>query len=425
MANKFEATITRIFVDIERIKLRISGIDDTEVINDKDRIGALVAGFFGGGITGAVVGGTLGFSKEFIATLAAQIALGVILGSIIGPTNPITLVAVIVAGFVGMGAGLTKIEEKIRHKITNQVTEQIRSDRDDSVKKAIDLIRGKLQNGSSNLSNAIDSELQSVEDLVSQIKREKQLGERHVKECIIKLEKNRTNFEGLLTNLKSFIKNMEEVDIDFTPVSDGNPSPKEDPTPQGNNDMPHQSQEPSPGPNSNQGEKTEFINCPNPLCPNYIKKVIPSTDNFCPCCGRKLNGDATGGNTGNSNIFEESTPGNDSQYQKEELIELCFASPSKVAAGIDAKPVIWKYGDTNNNLYFDLTSASIISPVDAKSSLCKNWQINENNSTMLLAEPIKEGYRKMDIAFAIAMIGQLIINRFGIAKYTETLKKIN
>ena len=157
--------ITRIFVDIEKIKLRIAGVDDTEVSSNSERIGALVAGFFGGGVAGAVVGGTLGFSKEFIATLAAQIALGVVLGSIIGATNPITLIAIVVAGLIGMGAGLTKIESKIRTKIAGQVTDQIRSEKDESIRKAVGILRDNLSNGTSNMSAAIDKELQSVEDL--------------------------------------------------------------------------------------------------------------------------------------------------------------------------------------------------------------------------------------------------------------------
>ena len=71
------------------------------------------------------------------------------------------------------------------------------------------------ENGSSNLSGAIDNELQSVEDLVEQIRCDKQMGEQQVRERVAKLEQNRTTFQGLLTNIKAFIKNMEEKDIDL------------------------------------------------------------------------------------------------------------------------------------------------------------------------------------------------------------------
>lgn len=280
MAQKFQATITRIFVDIEKIKLRIAGVDDSQVAGSGERIAALVAGFFGGGITGAAVGGTLGFSKEFIATIAAQIALGVILGSIIGATNPFTLVAVIVAGLIGMGAGLTKVEEKIRKKISEQVTDQLRNDRDESIRKAIAIIRQNLEKGSSNLSGAIDNELQSVEDLVNQIRRDKQMGEQQVRERIAKLEQNHSTFQGLLTNIKAFIKNMEEKDIDFTPVSDGKQGVEETPETGG----PHE----TPLENPKDEDKKA---CPNPECPNYGKKVLPPDTIFCPDCGTKIDGD--------------------------------------------------------------------------------------------------------------------------------------
>lgn len=296
MAQKFQATITRIFVDIEKIKLRIAGVDDSQVAGSGERIAALVAGFFGGGITGAAVGGTLGFSKEFIATIAAQIALGVILGSIIGATNPFTLVAVIVAGLIGMGAGLTKIEEKIRKKISEQVTDQLRNDRDESIRKAIGIIRQNLEKGSSNLSGAIDSELQSVEDMVTQIRRDKQQGEQQVRECIKRLEQNSTTFQGLLSNIKAFIKNMEEKDIDFTPVPDGNPVPEETPVQEEPQYPPQQPQNPSePQVPQHQyvpvhQDSSTLISCPNPQCPNHGKKVLAATTKFCPECGTRING---------------------------------------------------------------------------------------------------------------------------------------
>lgn len=289
MAQKFEATITRIFVDIEKIKLRIAGVDDSEVAGGGERIAALVAGFFGGGLTGAAVGGTLGFSKEFIATIAAQIALGVILGSIVGATNPITLVAIIVAGLVGMGAGLTKIEEKIRTKVAGQVSDQLRTDRDESIRKAIAIILKNLENGSSNLSGAIDNELQSVEDLVEQIRRDKQMGEQQVRERIAKLEQNQTTFQGLLTNIKAFIKNMEEIDIDFTPVPDGNPVSEE--TPRQEEPVVPSQQPQVPQPPQESHDDGSLISCPNPQCPNYGKKVLAPTTKFCPECGAKIDGE--------------------------------------------------------------------------------------------------------------------------------------
>lgn len=346
MAQKFQATITRIFVDIEKIKLRIAGVDDSQVAGSGERIAALVAGFFGGGITGAAVGGTLGFSKEFIATIVAQIALGVILGSIIGATNPFTLVAVIVAGLIGMGAGLTKIEEKIRKKISEQVTDQLRNDRDESIRKAIGIIRQNLEKGSSDLSGAIDNELQSVEDLVNQIRRDKQMGEQQVRERIAKLEQNQTTFQGLLTNIKAFIKNMEEKDIDFTPVPDGNPVPEE--TPRHEEPAVPTQQPQVPQPPQEPHDDSSLVSCTNPQCPNYGKKVLPSTTKFCPECGAKIN---VGG-------LPPEPPKPEPSYFIDPDKDVCEIDgityyrinalcPNCIEEGINQEPTHWKHSNDN------------------------------------------------------------------------------
>lgn len=409
MAQKFQATITRIFVDIEKIKLRIAGVDDSQVAGSGERIAALVAGFFGGGITGAAVGGTLGFSKEFIATIAAQIALGVILGSIIGATNPFTLVAVIVAGLIGMGAGLTKIEEKIRKKISEQVTDQLRNDRDESIRKAIGIIRQNLEKGSSNLSGAIDNELQSVEDLVDQIRRDKQMGEQQVRECIKRLEQNSTTFQGLLSNIKAFIKNMEEKDIDFTPIPDGNPVPEETPRQEEPIVPPQQPQIPQPPQESH--DDSSLVSCPNPQCPNYGKKVFASTTKFCPECGTKISDE------------KPDTPSVPSQ--KRNLLDLVFASPSKIEKGENESPYVWYYGNTRLALHLDVDTAEIICVANNKFACCKNWFVNEETHTMVLQEDTTTDYTPISEPFISSMLGQTALKHGGIDLFQKILTLIS
>lgn len=391
MAQKFESTITRIFVDIEKIKLRIAGVEDAEVPGSGERIAALVAGFFGGGLTGAAVGGTLGFSKEFIATIAAQIALGVILGAIVGATNPITLIAVIVAGLIGMGAGLTKIEEKIRAKVSSQVIEQLRTDRDESISNAIAIIRKNLEQGSSNLSSAIDQELQSVEDLVEQIKKEKQAGEQNVKEKIARLEQTNNTFKGLLSNTQAFIKSMEQVDIDFTPVQNegpvqeempGNQEPQESPEhPQ----IPQQPQKPSE-PVNDEG----MISCMNPLCSNYGRKVLLPTTKFCPQCGAK--------------IISDEVPDNPIQRN---LLELKFSSPSKYEMAENDIPTIWTYGDTEYPLFINTETAEIVCINAKKIGKCRIWFVNENTHSMVLEEDKSSNYISISDDFITSMLSQI------------------
>lgn len=409
MAQKFEATITRIFVDIEKIKLRIAGVDDSEVADGGERIAALVAGFFGGGLTGAAVGGALGFSKEFIATIAAQIALGVILGSVFGATNPITLVAIIVAGLIGMGAGLTKIEEKIRTKVIGQVSDQLRTDRNESIRKAIAIIRQNLEKGSSNLSGAIDNELRSVEDLVEQIRRDKQMGEQQVRERIAKLEQNQTTFQGLLTNIKAFIKNMEEKDIEFTPIPDGNPVPEETPSQEEPVAPPQQPQVPQP-PQEHYDDST-LVSCPNPQCPNYGKKVLSPDTNFCPKCGTRLEG-------------ETQTSPHVPALQRN-LLDLVFASPSKIEKGEKESPSVWYYGNTEFALQLDIDSAEIICVTNNKFASCKNWFVNEETHTMVLQEEATTDYTLITEPFISSMLGQTALKHGGIDLFQKILTLIS
>lgn len=221
MAKKFESNVTRIFVDIENIKLRITGVEDVETPNNLERIGAIVAGLFGGGVSGAIVGGSLGFSKEFAATIAAHIAIYLVLGGLLGATNPITLIALVATTLVGLVSGAVKVEDKIRKKVAEQVIAQIRKDSVERISEGIKVLMSKLNQGAANFSTAIDKEIYSVEQLVEKIKRDKQAGEQKVKKSIAKLEQDKAALQGLLTNIQALIKSMEENDIPFEPLDEG------------------------------------------------------------------------------------------------------------------------------------------------------------------------------------------------------------
>lgn len=226
MADKYQAALAQIFIDIEKIKLRVSGADDIETPSMTERAIALVAGFFGAGFGGAAAGGALGFSSDFIRTLATQIAVGFVLGLIFGATNPITIIGVLVAGFLGLGHGLTRIEEKIRTKVSEQVVAQIRSERGDSVKNAVALLRKKLADGTVSIASSIDKELQSVENLINQIKADKQMGEQKVQARMLKLDEENKTLRCLLASLNVLRKGLDAGDVEFTPMSEDQKIPE-------------------------------------------------------------------------------------------------------------------------------------------------------------------------------------------------------
>ena len=226
MADKYQAALAQIFIDIEKIKLRVAGADDIETPSMSERAIALVAGFFGAGFGGAAAGGALGFSSDFIRTLATQIAVGFVLGLIFGATNPITIIGVLVAGFVGLGHGLTKIEEKVRTKVSEQVVAQIRSERDGSIKNAVSLLRSRLTEGTVSIGSSIDKELQSVESLISQIKADKLMGERNVQERLLKLDEENKTLRGIIASLNVLRKGLDAGDVEFTPIAEDNDIPE-------------------------------------------------------------------------------------------------------------------------------------------------------------------------------------------------------
>lgn len=289
LADKFQTKLTDIFIEIEKVKLRIAGLSDADNPTTAERVSASVIGLLTGvGFVATGVGGALGFSKEFVTVLAAQIAAGVILSWYIGITNPFTIVMMLAIAFKGAEWAMGKAEEKIRNKIGEQVQTQLLEEKEESIRKAVDVIKQQLENGKANVLEAIDNELLSVEKMVEQIKREKDAGEQNVKVKLAQLDSKAATFRGLLANLQSFITNMQKQDIDFEPL----PMPDEVPS----NENPSQDN-PTPSPQGNEEniptsdkpvlpeESDDKVECTNPACVNYKKKVLPAGTKFCSECG--------------------------------------------------------------------------------------------------------------------------------------------
>lgn len=285
LADRFQTRLTSIFIEIEKVKLRIAGLSDADNPTTAERVSASVIGLLTGvGFIATGVGGALGFSKEFVTVLAAQIAAGVILSWYIGITNPFTLVMMLAIAFKGAQWAMGKAEEKIRNKIGEQVQAQLIEEKEENIRKAVAVIREKLEQGSANVFAAIDNELHSVEKLVEQIKREKEAGEQNVKTRLAQLEQKATTFRGLLANLQSFITNMQKQDIDFEPL----PMPGEVPS----DEVPLQNLPENPPSDSqsrneqkDHADDGEKVECSNPACVNYRKKVLLADTKFCPECG--------------------------------------------------------------------------------------------------------------------------------------------
>ena len=169
---------------------------------------------------------------------------------------------------------------------------------------------------------------------------------------------------------------MEEVNIEFTPVQDDNPTPDEMPKPEERNNPQQQSQVPDQNSNNPQPEQEK---------PEQSMPVEPT----------------------------------------EQMVELCFVLPSKQENGENVKPESWHYAGTDNKLYFDMTTASIMCLANSVNAPIKNWMVNENDYSMTVNTDAKEGYKVMDDSFVTSMIGQLTIKKYGIEKYLNILNLIS
>lgn len=280
LSEIFESSVKEIFVDVERIRLRISGSDDSDIASTSQRVLAGIAGFFSGGIWGAVTGGSLGFSPEFIRTIVAEIAIGATLGALLGATNPITLIALTIASLVGIIAGISNIETRVRERISNAVIDQVRKDKDESISKAIKLFRDRLVDGSSSIYNAINDEISSVEKLVESIRNDKIAGEERIKIRTQKLTEDNKQLKYILTNIQALIKSMENGDIEFTPLEDNLPPQQpQEPIPPQNSKPPHNNAPEPPTPQQPVAPAPQPIPAPAPL-PNPVPEPTPSKPEF-------------------------------------------------------------------------------------------------------------------------------------------------
>ena len=109
----------------------------------------------------------------------------------------------------------------------------------------------------------------------------------------------------------------------------------------------------------------------------------------------------------------------------EQMVELCFVLPSKQEQGEDAKPESWHYAGTDNKLYLDMSSASIVCLVNSVNAPIKNWMVNENDYSMTVNTDAKEGYKIIDDSFVTSMVGQLTIKKYGIDNYLNILNLIS
>ncbi|MCD7972699.1 MAG: dynamin family protein [Candidatus Azobacteroides sp.] len=207
LATDFETKIKQILLDVEQIKLRISGEENLEVPGTEERIAATVAGFLGGGFSGAALGTALGFSSEFVGTIVAQIVTATTL-LLLGVSNPVTIVALILIAVFGGLIGKVNMEQQVKDKIAAEIILNLRNEKDKNVQKIINEIHHKMVNRTNKIDNNLNNELNSVAKQVDKIRKEKEKGERQVAERIKKLEEHTQTLILQKANIQSIIASL-------------------------------------------------------------------------------------------------------------------------------------------------------------------------------------------------------------------------
>jgi hypothetical protein len=107
-------------------------------------------------------------------------------------------------------------------------------------------------------------------------------------------------------------------------------------------------------------------------------------------------------------------------------IELKFTSPSKLEtldSSTKVNKVQWFYGEDNEYpLSLDIEQWQICSDVNGKVAHITDWLVKEETNAMILQEESNTSYKKIDFAFAVSMLGQLV-NRNDLVQYLSGLKE--
>jgi hypothetical protein len=107
-------------------------------------------------------------------------------------------------------------------------------------------------------------------------------------------------------------------------------------------------------------------------------------------------------------------------------IELKFTSPSKLETlnnPTEVNKVQWTYGGNNEYpLSLDIEKWQICSDVNGKAAYITNWLVNQETNAMVLPEESGDSYSKIDFAFVVSMLGQ-IVKRDDLIRYLNDLKE--
>lgn len=201
-----EQDLTKLYEEIDYISIQVSGNNDIEpqTVPVWQRIAGAAGGLFIGCPDIAVAAGMNGINKELIKNVALVLGTEAVLGLFLGFTNPFVLVGGIIAAIMGGGFSGEAAIISLKTKISDEFVKSISENADANSSQIVGSIGDKFTEISSNISKAIDNDINQAEQQVRCIIAEMNKGTANVKARKEMLTSCEAKITELSTELDAF-----------------------------------------------------------------------------------------------------------------------------------------------------------------------------------------------------------------------------
>jgi len=207
MITSIEANLEKFFVELDQIKMDISGIDNRNVdeIPLWQRVVAAGGGFLVSGYGGAALGATTGLTKDFAKGLALQVSAYLAL-AFVGLLNPVTIIAVIIASVLGGGLkAKNDIVKKVKKGVAENYSDKIMGASATTIEHFMEDIKKKISEIGATIVNSMDTEIYEVQLQVESIIKEMELGQENIERQKKELTAKEEQLRRISRDLDEFI----------------------------------------------------------------------------------------------------------------------------------------------------------------------------------------------------------------------------
>lgn len=201
-----EQDLTKIYDEIDDISIQVSGNKDIEP--QKVPVWQRIAGAAGGFLIGcpdiAIAAGMNGINKELIKNVAFVLGTEAVLGLFIGFANPFVLVGGIIAAILGGGFTGKAAMKSLKTKLSDEFVNSISKNADANSSQIVGSIGDKFAEISSDISKAIDNDINQAEQQVKGIITEMERGKANVQNRKQLLASCEAKITELSTELDAF-----------------------------------------------------------------------------------------------------------------------------------------------------------------------------------------------------------------------------